>query len=99
MHIGHIENKSKATHCTDCLFGTEFVGRRSDTGERVMGFVNNRSFATHVYANKELITKIPDNWSMVEASSLGQTYFTVWYSLIRRAQLKQSIFAILDFFL
>ena len=52
---------------TDCFIGLEFAGRRVDTGERVMGFVESRAFATNVYPCRDLLTTIPDHWSMSDA--------------------------------
>jgi len=76
---------------TDCVIGTEFAGRRTDTGERVFGFCFTRGISTFVDTKQELITKIPDNWSMEESVTLLSTYCTIWYGLIDRAQLTESI--------
>ena len=75
---------------TDCLLGFEFAGRRCDTGERVMGFDGSRCFSSTVCPSENLITNIPDHWSMEEAVTVLCTYSTVWYGLIERAQLKRS---------
>jgi len=76
---------------TDCIIGTEFAGRRTDTGERVFGFSFGRGISTFVDVKQELMTKIPDNWSMEESVTLLSTYCTVWYGLIDRAQLTKSM--------
>ncbi len=75
----------------DCLIGTEFAGRRTDSGERVCGFSISRCIATSVDVREDLITPIPDKWSMEDAVTIVTTYCTVWYGLIDRAQLRQSM--------
>ncbi|CAG2105619.1 unnamed protein product, partial [Medioppia subpectinata] len=74
---------------TDCLIGFEFAGRRADTGERVCGFDMSRCYATSIDANEELISRIPDKWSMDDAVSVLSTYSTVWYGLIERAHMQK----------
>ncbi|CAG2166260.1 unnamed protein product, partial [Oppiella nova] len=74
---------------TDCSIGCEYTGRRADTGERVMGLVGGRSIATSINANISGMTKIPDHWSMAEASTIMNNYGTLWYGLIKRANLKK----------
>ena len=71
----------------DCLIGFEFAGRRVDTGERVCGFDMSRCYATSIDANEDFITRIPDNWSMDDATTILSTYSTVWYGLIERAHM------------
>ncbi|CAG2101507.1 unnamed protein product [Medioppia subpectinata] len=74
---------------TDCLLGSEYVGRRADTGERVMGMALNRCLATSVYAPITHMTPIPDHWSMAEAATIMSAYCTVYYALIKRANLSK----------
>ena len=76
---------------TDCVIGMEFAGRRADTGERVMGFVESRSFATFINANSDWLTPIPDHWSMSDAVTILSTYCTLWYGLIERGKLRKGI--------
>jgi NADPH:quinone reductase-like Zn-dependent oxidoreductase len=75
----------------DCLIGLEFAGRRTDTGERVFGSMNGRAIATIGDVREDMLCSIPDNWSMEESVTIFTTYFTVWYGLIERAQLRHSI--------
>ena len=82
---------SPQTLFTDCALGFEFAGRRSDTGERVCGFGLGRTMASFVDVREDLITTIPDNWSMDDVVTVLTTYITVWYGLIERAQIKQSM--------
>ena len=52
-----------------------------------MGLTIGGSFATHISANDSLLTEIPDQWSMEEAVTIPTIYLTVWYGLIKRAQM------------
>ncbi|CAG2176514.1 unnamed protein product, partial [Oppiella nova] len=74
---------------TDCTLGCEYVGRRADTGERVMGIDMGRTFATSLNANIHSMTTVPEHWSMTEAATILSTYCTLYYALIKRANLKQ----------
>ena len=74
---------------TDCVIGFEFAGRRTDTGERVMGFDISRCFATSIDAMEDMIMPIPDNWSMDDSVTILATYSTVWYGMIERAHMKR----------
>ena len=76
---------------TDCVIGLEFAGRRVDTGERVMGFVESRAFATNVYPCRDLLTTIPDHWSMSDAVTILSTYCTLWYGLIKKGGLQRGL--------
>jgi NADPH:quinone reductase-like Zn-dependent oxidoreductase len=73
------------------VIGTEIAGRRIDTGERVFGFALNRGISTFVYVEEDMITRIPEHWSMEESVSVLSTYCTVLYGLIDRAQLTRSM--------
>jgi NADPH:quinone reductase-like Zn-dependent oxidoreductase len=73
------------------VIGTDFAGRRIDTGERVFGLTLSRGISTFVYVGEDMIAKIPDHWSMEESVSVLSTYCTVWYGLIDRAQLTRSM--------
>ena len=73
----------------DCGIGFEFAGRRVDTGERVMGMESGRCFATSVWAATHSYSPIPDHWSMADAVTVLSTYTTLYYSLIKRANIKQ----------
>ncbi len=73
------------------MIGTEIAGRRVDTGERVFGLTFNRGISTFVYVAEDMVTKIPEHWSMEESVSIMCTYCTVWYGLIDRAQLTRSM--------
>ncbi|CAG2172496.1 unnamed protein product, partial [Oppiella nova] len=71
----------------DCLIGFEFAGRRQDNGQRVCGFNMSQCFATGVTVNDRLASPVPENWTMEEAITVLSTYSTVWYGLIKRANL------------
>ncbi|CAG2116696.1 unnamed protein product, partial [Medioppia subpectinata] len=74
---------------TDCVLGCEYVGRRVDTGERVMGIDMGRTFATSVNASIHSMTTVPEHWSMADAATILSTYSTLYYALIKRANLKR----------
>ncbi|CAG2110585.1 unnamed protein product, partial [Medioppia subpectinata] len=72
---------------TDCLLGGEYAGRRADTGQRVMGIEFGRCIATHVNACVLNMAPIPDHWSMAEAVTVLNSYSTVYYALIKKANI------------
>ncbi|CAG2108748.1 unnamed protein product, partial [Medioppia subpectinata] len=74
---------------TDCLLGGEYAGRRADTGQRVMGIEFGRCIATHVNACVFNMAPIPDHWSMAEAVTVLNSYSTVYYALIKKANIKK----------
>ncbi|CAG2110142.1 unnamed protein product, partial [Medioppia subpectinata] len=76
---------------SDCVLGTEYVGRRADTGERVMGMESGRTFANSVKATDKYMTTVPEHWSMAEAVTVLSAYSTVHYGLIKKAYLKKVI--------
>jgi len=78
----------------DRVVGFEFAGRRSDTGERVMGISTGKSIATSIDINPNLLVNIPETWSIEEGASTINGCFTVWYSLINRAQLEEGMYRI-----
>ncbi|CAG2115629.1 unnamed protein product, partial [Medioppia subpectinata] len=73
----------------DCLLGFEYVGRRADTGERVMGLEFGRMFCNSVNVIDKYMSSIPEHWSMAEAVTVLSTYSTVHYGLIKRATLRK----------
>ena len=75
----------------DCWIGCEFAGRRADTNQRVMGFDLSRCISTSINAKENMITEIPVHWSMEDAVTIPINYSTVWYGLIKRANLKTGI--------
>ena len=72
---------------SDCVIGLEFAGRRADTGQRVMGMAESKCLATNIIANINLMTTIPEHWSMEDAVTILSTYSTLWYGLIQKARL------------
>ncbi|CAG2105122.1 unnamed protein product, partial [Medioppia subpectinata] len=74
---------------SDCVMGCEYVGRRVDTGERVMGIDMGRTFATSLNASIHSMTTVPEHWSMADATTILSTYSTLYYALIKRANLKK----------
>ncbi|CAG2113322.1 unnamed protein product, partial [Medioppia subpectinata] len=72
---------------TDCLLGGEYAGRRADTGQRVMGIEFGRCIATQINACVLNMAPIPDHWSMAEAVTVLNSYSTVYYALIKKANI------------
>ena len=71
------------------FLGSEFAGRRRDTGERVFGTSLGYGIATQTETHEPLLLKIPDHWSMEDAATVHTVYMTCWYGLIEKAQLQQ----------
>ena len=73
----------------ETLLGSEFAGRRRDTGERVFGITSCYGIATENKTYEPFLFKIPDQWSMEDAATVFTVYMTVWYGLIERGQLQE----------
>ncbi|CAG2166223.1 unnamed protein product [Oppiella nova] len=86
---GMSNNKETLTRVEIYCSGYEYAGRRADTGERVMGLEGGRTVSTSINATLSGMTKIPDHWSMADASTIINNYSTLWYGLIKRANLKK----------
>lgn len=72
----------------ECILGLEFAGRDPD-GNRVMGMVPAKGLATSVLVeDPEFLWKIPDNWTMEEASTVPVVYATAYYALVVRGELE-----------
>ncbi|CAG2172457.1 unnamed protein product [Oppiella nova] len=54
-----------------------------------MGIDMGRTFATSLNANIHSMTTVPEHWSMAEAATILSTYGTLYYALIKRANLKR----------
>ena len=72
----------------DCIIGLEFAGRRSDTGQRVMGMVPFKGIATTLLTHKDYLWEVPEDWSLEDAATVPVVYTTAYYALITRGQLK-----------
>lgn len=74
------------------LIGLEYSGKLA-SGERVMGITaSGGGLATLIEADKELMLKVPDSWTLEEAATVPITYATVLYALKRdNVEKKQSI--------
>ena len=68
-------NPGKVGFIYDKYIGFEFVGRRTDTGERVMGGLAQRGVASHVFVAERDICKIPETWTMEEAATIKVVLF------------------------
>ena len=56
-------------------------------GDHVCALVQGGGYAQYCPAQVELCLPIPEGWSMVEAASLPETFFTVWSNVFDRAAL------------
>ncbi|KAG5886386.1 hypothetical protein JTB14_033597 [Gonioctena quinquepunctata] len=72
----------------ECGQGLEFSGIE-ESGQRVMGMVAHSAIATFTIADKHLVWKIPDDWSLADAASVPVVYGTVLYSLVVRGRMKR----------
>ncbi|XP_031358296.1 fatty acid synthase-like [Photinus pyralis] len=77
----------KGSPCFGTAQGLEYAGIDA-TGERVMGFVQRAAMASSVVPDCEMIWRIPDEWTMVQAVSVPMTYSTVLCSFFVSAHLK-----------
>ncbi|KAJ8946537.1 hypothetical protein NQ318_004673 [Aromia moschata] len=64
----------------ECVQGFEFSGRDS-RGNRVMGMITNMALATVVAADRYLLLKIPDSWTMADGATAMTLYGTLAYGL------------------
>ena len=62
------------------IAGREFSGRREDTGERVMGYVQSKAFAEKVATSPNLLWAVPEQWSTIEAAAFPVNYFTAYFA-------------------
>lgn len=56
-------------------------------GDRVCALVSGGGYATRVLADSRLCLPIPRDVSFEEASSIPETYFTVWHNVFQRGRL------------
>lgn len=71
----------------DCIMGLEFSGRDSK-GQRVMAMVPARGLATTVAADSGFMWKVPEKWTLEEASTIPVAYSTSYYALFVRGRLR-----------
>jgi len=67
------------------------VGSRVTTlaeGDKVCALTNGGGYAEYAAAPAKQCLPVPEGFSMVEAASLPETYFTVWSNVFERVQLK-----------
>ena len=68
--------------------GLEFSGRDAD-GQRVMGILAGKGLATTcLIKDPQFLWKVPDHWSLEEASTVPVVYATCYYALIIRGSLQ-----------
>lgn len=57
-------------------------------GDQVCALVTGGGYATHCVAAAPLCLPVPKGFSLVEAASLPENYFTVWHNLFERGRLR-----------
>lgn len=57
-------------------------------GDEVCALVNGGGYAEYVSAPASQCLPVPTGWSMIDAASLPETYFTVWFNVYDRAKLQ-----------
>lgn len=57
-------------------------------GDRVMALCNGGGYADIVAVPSGQVLPVPDNWSLVEAAALPETWFTITQTLVMRAGLE-----------
>lgn len=72
----------------ECVLGLEFAGVSCSSAERVMGLVPARGLATTVAVDPKFLWKVPESWSLEEASTVPVVYSTAYYALIVRGRLR-----------
>ncbi|RFP18449.1 MULTISPECIES: NAD(P)H-quinone oxidoreductase [unclassified Duganella] len=58
-----------------------------DIGDKVCALVQGGGYAEYVVAPLEQVLPIPKGWSMLEAATIPENYFTVWSNVFDRAHL------------
>ncbi|GAB0087166.1 Fatty acid synthase [Sergentomyia squamirostris] len=71
----------------DCVLGLEFSGRDSK-GNRIMAMVLAKSLASTCVTQRNMIWKVPEEWSLEQASTIPCVYTTVYYALVMKGNMK-----------
>ncbi|XP_070505887.1 fatty acid synthase-like [Chironomus tepperi] len=88
LALGRISETTKEAVARESFMGFEFSGIRRN-GERVMGIgVNAGALATHYDANKAILWKVPDSWTLEEAATVPLVYFTVYFAFFNTTTIK-----------
>ncbi|XP_059618857.1 fatty acid synthase [Phlebotomus argentipes] len=72
----------------DCILGLEFSGR-DVKGNRIMAMVSAKSLATTCVVQKNMLWRVPDSWTLEQASTIPCVYSTVYYALVMRGKMKK----------
>lgn len=59
-------------------------------GDKVCALTHGGGYAEYVWADARQCLPVPINWTMAQAASLPETFFTVWLNVFDRAYLGQS---------
>ena len=63
------------------------VGSDVALGDCVCALTHGGGYAEYVVVERGQCLPVPQGWSMVEAASLPETFFTVWFNVFERAHL------------
>lgn len=77
------------------LLGLEVAGEVVDSrnserwivGDRVCALTHGGGYAEYVWVDERHCLPIPESWSDVEAASLPETFFTVWFNVFDQGRL------------
>ncbi|GHA77612.1 NAD(P)H quinone oxidoreductase [Formosimonas limnophila] len=69
------------------IVGGDLVGTNWRVGDAVCALTHGGGYAQYVVVDARHCLPVPTGWSMVQAASLPETYFTVWFNLFQKARL------------
>jgi putative PIG3 family NAD(P)H quinone oxidoreductase len=67
--------------------GSKVTGSR--VGDKVCALITGGGYAEEVVVNEKLTLPVPKDFSFVEAASLPEVVFTVWFNIFQQAKLKK----------
>lgn len=56
-------------------------------GDKICALTHGGGYAEYVWVDERHCLPIPEGWDFVEAASIPETYFTVWYNVFMRGRL------------
>jgi len=67
--------------------GNKVTGR--EIGDKVCALITSGGYAEEVVVNEKLTLPVPKDFSFIEAASLPEVVFTVWFNVFQQAKLKE----------
>ncbi len=74
----------------EILIGQEFSGIIENSSQRVMGIKFSGALSTKTVTHEDFLFNVPDGWSLAESATVPLYYFTTYYSLFLRANLREN---------